>query len=772
MSDWLDEYVSNLTDSSDNVTQTRSRESKPQSTTQGDWLGSYVQQTQTLKPISKKEEEEQEQEKELSTFQSIQNSFSNMFEQVGDIGEFYGGRLGLETGAGQSFDIASRALYSGMFGASESSTEEILSSMKAYEKEKAETKRTKGILESVEKGDIGGAFAGAINAITNGLGSAVYGASTFGVGFLSDYAAENYIEFNKLKAQNLGKNFNDLVREGEADVAVPLGIAAAQTAMEAFALSKVLKVVGGKGGMNPLSGFGKELATKALYNKSARTALSVMGTGSTEFITEIGQYAAEEVNKELGRVAGTDEEANLKDTIIDAITSQEGLEAGIQGFIGGSGMAGGSYSARAVQETRRVISPGDIEEDMIRISLLESKLENTKDKTAKEGIKESLKQARVDFADKQRKVNKTYEKLTDDEIIQIEDRGELADVAIAKITDLNKKLDSGQITQEEHAQAKQGFMKKYEENRNRINDIVYARDQAASETLSEETGLSVKNTKTEEEYEDAIVQDQSNGEFSNQKELDDYLLKKPRKNASKKYKEKFERARDLKVRVKSISRQSTAYFAGEGSIIISEDKSKKAGDVSVNSHEVLHPILNALVGNRKEQAKIVKEVKKAATFKQRRYVAQQMSKREISPENQDTEFLNILSDGLVKGDIDFEQGVFERIGKAIGSIFAAKQVKTVGFDNGQQVYNFIKEYSKGAKKGVVSEVALKAVKEADAKSKIKIKDVEGEGVESGVVQPTQPKAKAIETKLTDKDLYEGETIVDSKKDKQVELPLA
>ena len=766
MSDWLDEYVSNLTDSSDNVTQTRSRESKPQSTTQGDWLGSYVQQTQTLKPISKKEEKEQEQEKELSTFQSIQNSFSNMFEQVGDIGEFYGGRLGLETGAGQSFDIASRALYSGMFGASESSTEEILSSMKAYEKEKAETKRTKGILESVEKGDIGGAFAGAINAITNGLGSAVYGASTFGVGFLSDYAAENYIEFNKLKAQNLGKNFNDLVREGEADVAVPLGIAAAQTAMEAFALSKVLKVVGGKGGMNPLSGFGKELATKALYNKSARTALSVMGTGSTEFITEIGQYAAEEVNKELGRVAGTDEEANLKDTIIDAITSQEGLEAGIQGFIGGSGMAGGSYSARAVQETRRVISPGDIEEDMIRISLLESKLENTKDKTAKEGIEESLKQARVAFADKQRKVNKTYEKLTDDEILQIEDRRELADVAIAKITDLNKKLNSGQITQEEHAQAKQGFMKKYEENRNRINDIIYARDQAASETLSEETGLTVKNTKTEEEYEDALVQDQSNGEFSNQKELDDFLLKKPRKNASKKSKEKFERARDLKVRVKSISRQSTAYFAGEGGIIISEDKSKKFGDVSVNSHEVLHPILNALVGNRKEQAKIVKEVKKAATFKQRRYVAQQMRDRNISPENQDTEFLNILSDGLVKGDIDFEQGVFERIGKALGSIFAAKQVKTVGFDNGQQVYNFIKEYSKGAKKGVVSDVALKAVKEAEAKSKVKIKDVEGEGVETGVIQPTQPKAKAIETKLTDKDLSEGETIVDSEKDKK------
>ena len=45
----------------------------------------------------------------------------------------------------------------------------------------------------------------------------------------------------------------------------------------------------------------------------------------------------------------------------------------------------------------------------------------------------------------------------------------------------------------------------------------------------------------------------------------------------------------------------------------------------------------------------------------------------------------------------FEQGVFEKIGKALGSTFAAKQVTTVGFNNGQQVYNFITEYSKGAK---------------------------------------------------------------------------
>ena len=225
-------------------------------------------------------------EEELTTAQSIKNSLYNLGEQFGDIFEFYGLKDNEDgtAGAGESFDIAWNSLKSGILGPSEATSEEILSSIKGYDTEKQQTKQTKGILESIEKGDIGGAFAGAINAITNGLGSAAYGTATFGAGFLADYSAENYIEFNKLKAQNLNKNFNDLVKEGEADVAIPLGIAAVQSGMEAFALGKIMKVVGGKGGMNPLSGFGKELATKALYNKSARTALSVIGTGSTEYL--------------------------------------------------------------------------------------------------------------------------------------------------------------------------------------------------------------------------------------------------------------------------------------------------------------------------------------------------------------------------------------------------------------------------------------------------------------------------------------------------------
>ena len=600
---------------------------------------------------------ELKEEEELTTAQSIKNSLSNFGEQLGDVFEFYGLKDNEDetAGAGESLDIAWNALKSGILGPSEGTSQEILSSLKGYETEKAQTKRTKGILESIEKGDIGGAFAGAINAVTNGLGSAAYGTATFGAGFLADYSAENYIEFNKLKAENLNKSFKDLVTEGEADVAVPLGIAAVQSGMEAFALSKVMKVVGGKGGMNPLSSFGKELATKALYNKSARTTLSILGTGSTEFITEIGQHAAEQVNKELGRVAGTDEEAKIKDTIIDAVTSQEGLEAGIQGFIGGAGMAGGSYSARALSATRNIVSPVDIEADMLAVVKLdkEIKKEESKenyDKALLEGKKETLKQRKIALSDKKKKGDDTYLKMEDDQILEVEDKDQLANIAAYKLTELNKKLDSGQITKEEYDTASEGFRQTYDKAKARINEIIYEADQAKAEEISKETGLNVKKSATEQEYADDIIKDQSAdnesdpNNFNNEKELDDFIAKKPRKNESKKAKEKRTAAINLKKEIEG-AKATGGLFSGQGKIFINEKLSKAQGDVSVNTHEVLHPILNALVGNRAEQGKIVKQLKKAATWNQRRYVAQQLRTRKVAKENHDTEWINILSDG-------------------------------------------------------------------------------------------------------------------------------
>ena len=89
----------------------------------------------------------------LSAWQSIKNSFSNAAEQIGDIGEFWFDTKGDGGGAQSSLDIATNAVYSGIFGqdalddyverkgkdswvSQGLGSENTLESIKKYEKEK------------------------------------------------------------------------------------------------------------------------------------------------------------------------------------------------------------------------------------------------------------------------------------------------------------------------------------------------------------------------------------------------------------------------------------------------------------------------------------------------------------------------------------------------------------------------------------------------------------------------------------------------------------
>ena len=123
-------------------------------------------------------------EERLSAWQSIKNSFSNLGEQLGDVGEFWF----TDEGANASLDIATNSVYASLFGQDKVDafvernkdkewliegvgTKETFEAIKAFEEEKGETKQTLGIIESAKKGDIGGVFAGTVNAVTSMIGS-------------------------------------------------------------------------------------------------------------------------------------------------------------------------------------------------------------------------------------------------------------------------------------------------------------------------------------------------------------------------------------------------------------------------------------------------------------------------------------------------------------------------------------------------------------------------------------------------------------------------
>ena len=171
-------------------------------------------------------------------------------------------------------------------------------------------------------------------------------------------------------------------------------------------LKGAAKGTGGNTGL--LGSASKYLAEKLIYNKGARATMNVLGTGATEFTTEILQHASDQVNLELGRVAGTDKEAEISKTFIDAITSEEGLEAGIQGFLGGGGMTAGSYSAKAMSTIRNTVDADAINKSLIKLGTLESNYKAATDDTVKKGIKAQIEAQTVEISDSVRKGNDIY----------------------------------------------------------------------------------------------------------------------------------------------------------------------------------------------------------------------------------------------------------------------------------------------------------------------------------------------------------------------------
>ena len=178
---------------------------------------------------------------------------------------------------------------------------------------------------------------------------------------------------------------------------------------------------------------------------------------------------------------------------------------------------------------------------------------------------------------------------------------------------------------------------------------------------------------------------------------------------------------------------SQGVFAGNGKLFINKTAAKQAvniatgdlGGISVASHEALHPMLNALVGDATTQGQFVSDFKKQMTSKQKKYVSDQLKARDYAPDAEAIELMNIFSDGIIKNEINYDQTTFEKLGDTIVNFFRSKLGLTtneISFDDGRSVFNFLKEYNNSLKEGKVSDKAIQAIKDAETKKNVKVKD--------------------------------------------------
>ena len=219
------------------------------------------------------------------------------------------------------------------------------------------------------------------------------------------------------------------------------------------------------------------------------------------------------------------------------------------------------------------------------------------------------------------------------------------------------------------------------------------------------------------------------------------------------------------------AKNTDGVFAGEGKVFINKAQAKRSidiatgntGAISVASHEVLHPIFNALIGGAKTQGQFVNEFRNRMTSKQKAYVDQQLKDRGYGKDVTGIELMNVFSDGIIKNEITYDQTLFEKIGDAIIKLFKGQGFDKLSFDNGRDVYNFLKEYNTSIKSGKLSNKAISTIKEAETKKGVKVAEAKLLGQEqfSKSLSPEQT-SEVTNDILAVKQLAEEEAAVAAK----------
>lgn len=424
-----------------------------------------------------------------SSKESIKNAWDNAVLDAKQGVEFsLGGFFGLEDN--DASDIAHDALFGAI---SDTSDETRLKRIAKYKEEQAKIKEILPIIGTFKRDPSKVPAAIFSNVISVG-GSVLYGIETLGMGYFTDFLAENYINFNEEKAKKLNTDLGTLIKTGQAEVTTPLLISIGQTALETVGYLKILK--GTKIGkvISPPK-IGKEIVKQVTSAPGGSTSLKMFTTGLAEASTEMGQHGLSEFNISQGK-GDSISESTIK--MGKAIFSEEGFEAGAAGFFGGSGIKGISSNlglaitagavaldpvsaettmgaalfAPEVLKTLAAIRPDsnkkEIDNILKNIYNLKNKKSITEDTDIAEGIDIKIKEQEALLKNKIGEAYKIYDLLTEDDITKINSLADLKKLQVKRFNTIKEKLAKGDITQEEYTLAKEGFLSEFQNAKNKF----------------------------------------------------------------------------------------------------------------------------------------------------------------------------------------------------------------------------------------------------------------------------------------------------------------
>ena len=221
-------------------------------------------------------------------FESVSNSATNIGKSLSLLDDkfniitdaVYTSILGKET-ADSFYEWSSENLWG------ENLNETARKSFEEIERVQGSMGETRGIIESVKKGDVVGVAAGTVNAISSLATSIIEGSVLYGIPLAIDVVGGSIANYNIEKAKTLGVEPTDLWESEEAEILMPSITGALSYGLEKFGQGKLAKQLKGnflntKIGAEAVSKFGATRLGKAFMSNPNREGMTELTQGLIE----------------------------------------------------------------------------------------------------------------------------------------------------------------------------------------------------------------------------------------------------------------------------------------------------------------------------------------------------------------------------------------------------------------------------------------------------------------------------------------------------------
>jgi hypothetical protein len=529
--------------------------------------------------------------------------------------------------------------------------------------------KTGEITKGFKEGSVSEVLGGVFNAVGSLASTAIPAALTRGASLFPQVAAPMYIDYNATKADTLYPNsknpIEELVRNNETQMDVPLALGGIAMGLEYIGLKGISKQIAGQTGrLAPL--------------------VSLTMTQNKEGLTEVFQLGTEEINTSLAKGK------NIVDATMDglnAMASQQGLESYLQGVIGSGIATAPSTINNALNGEKQSLQL--INNKISNIANLQIDRSRNKNQAYRKAIDLQIRQEESELKNHLTDNYRTAKAFSPEQKKKIISLVEQKDSNAKTLEDLKNSFNNDELTARQYGSAKSVITKDNSRISNEILNIKKEVDLSKfKETVEKVTSITegVKSINIEiakdQEQADKIAKDKNLQKKASTEQ--GYILQDPK--------------------------------TGEQTIVINEEIAKKEFAVNVAAHELLHGVLFKTIvdspdtainlGNalKLELDKIDANQVKDSKFKERLELYKQDPDAIVGEET-----LTLFSDAIVTGDLVFEENLFTRIGDTIRRVLQKAGLTGIKFNNGRDVYNFIKDYNKSIEKGKLTKAQAKAV---------------------------------------------------------------